>query len=257
VKFGVYVYGLGAIATGIVDLVWGAFDPAEQPIQAFGDHVPGAHFFAYVVGLALIAGGFCVLNRRTARIGAPILAVVYAVFAIFYLPRFYTAPHILGQHVAAYLSVLTGVCQNLIVIAAAAIIYAVASGGGSRSGPFASAIRWTFGLSSIIFGLNHLASLRTSAPFVPAWMPLGPSFWVAFTGIAFVLAGIAFIVRRADVLAARLLALMLLVFSSTTLASFLIAAPKAEANWGVNVYNIVAAASAWILADWLADRVAW
>jgi hypothetical protein len=97
-------------------------------------------------------------------------------------------------------------------------------------------------------------SIRASAPFVPAWMPLGPTFWVAFTGVAFIAAGLAIIIRVADVLAARLLSLMLLVFSSTTLASFLIAAPKMEGNWGANTYNIIAAASAWILADWLADR---
>jgi hypothetical protein len=254
VKFGIYVYGLAAIATGIVDLVWGAFDPAEQPIQAFGDHVPGAHLFAYLIGLALVIGGIAVLNRRSARIGAPILMVAYALFAIFYLPRFITAPHYLGQHLSVYVSVLVGVCEQAIVICAAALIYAASDGGtSSRSVRLTRAVCWAFGLSAIVFGCNHLLSIRASAPFVPAWMPLGPSFWVAFTGIAFVPAGVAIVIRIADVLAARLLALMLLVFSSTTLASFLIAAPKMEGNWGANTYNIIAAASAWILADWLAD----
>lgn len=254
-KFGIYVYGLAAVATGIVDLMWGAFDPAEQPIQAFGDHVPGAHIFALLVGLALVVGGICVLYRRTARIGAPILAVVYALFAIFYLPRFITAPHYLGQHVSVYVSVLVGVCQQVIVICAAALIAAASDGGtSSRNDRLTRTVRWAFGLSVMVFGCNHLLSIRASAPFVPGWMPLGPSFWVAFTGVAFVLAGIAVIIRFADVLAARLLSVMLLVFSSTTLASFLIAAPKMEGNWGANTYNIVAAASAWILADWLADR---
>jgi uncharacterized membrane protein len=254
-KLGVYAFGLATIATGLIDVVWGAFDPAEQAIQAFGDHVPGAHIFAYIVGLALIAAGILVLDRHTARIGAPISIVAYALFAIFYLPRFITAPHYLGQHFSVYLSVLTGVCQNIIVICAAAILYALSTGKSSPS--FARAIRWVFGVSAIVFGCNHLASPRGSAPFVPAWMPFGPSFWVAFTGAAFVLAGVAIIVRRMDVLAARLLALMLLVFSGATLLPFLVAAPKMEGNWGANAYNIVAAASAWILADWLADRVAW
>ncbi len=253
-KFGVYVYGLAAIATGIVDLVFGAFDPAEQPIQAFGDHVPGAHVFALLVGLALVAGGICVLNRRTARIGALVLMAVYALFAIFYLPRFSTAPHYLGQHVSVYVSVLVGVCQQLVVIFGAAIIYVATAGGATRNDRWTQAVCWVFGLSVIVFGCNHLLSIRASAPFVPAWMPLGPSFWVAFTGVAFIAAGIAIIIRVADVLAARLLSLMLLVFSSTTLASFLVAAPKMEGNWGANTYNIIAAASAWILADWLAGR---
>jgi uncharacterized membrane protein len=255
VKFGIYVYGLAAIATGIVDLVWGALDPAEQPIQALGDHIPGAHFFAYLIGLALVAGGIAILNRKTARLGAPILIVVYAIFAIFYLPRFITAPHYLGQHANVYVNVLVGICQQLIVICAAALIYVASAGEtSSRSLTLTRTVRWVFGVSVIAFGCNHLLSMRGSAPFVPAWMPLGPSFWVAFTGVAFVLAGVAIIIRIADALAARLLSLMLLVFSSTILASFLIAAPKMEGNWGANTYNIIAAASAWILADWLADR---
>jgi uncharacterized membrane protein len=255
VKFGVYAFGLATVATGLIDVVWGAFDPAEQPIQAFGDHVPGAHIFAYIVGVALIVAGGLVLNRRTARIGAPISMIAYALFAVFYFPRFITAPHYLGQHFSVYVSVLTGVCQNIIVICAAAILYALATGTSSPS--FATSIRWVFGLCVIVFGCNHLASLRGGAPFVPAWMPFGPSFWVAFTGVAFVLAGVAIVARTMDVLAARLLSLMLLVFSGATLLPFLIAAPNMEGNWGANAYNIVAAASAWILADWLADRVAW
>ncbi|HXM07549.1 MAG TPA: hypothetical protein VN936_08790, partial [Candidatus Acidoferrum sp.] len=237
-KLGVYAFGLATIATGLIDVVWGAFDPAEQPIQAFGDHVPGAHIFAYIVGLALIAAGVLVLNRRTARIGAPISMVAYALFAIFYLPRFITAPHYLGQHFSVYVSVLTGVCQNIIVICAAAILYALST--GKSSSRFATTIRWIFGLSVIVFGCNHLASLRGGAPFVPAWMPFGPSIWVAFTGAAFVLAGVAIVVRTMDVLAARLLALMLLVFSGATLLPFLVAAPRMEGNWGANAYNIVA-----------------
>jgi hypothetical protein len=255
VKFGVYAFGLATVATGLIDIVWGAFDPAEQPIQAFGDHVPGAHIFAYIVGVALIVAGGLVLNRRTARIGAPISMIAYALFAVFYFPRFVTAPHYLGQHFSVYVSVLAGVCQNIIVICAAAILYALAT--GTSSPRFATSIRWVFGLCVIVFGCNHLASLRGSAPFVPAWMPFGPSFWVAFTGVAFVLAGVAIVARTMDVLAARLLSLMLLVFSGVTLLPFLIAAPNMEGNWGANAYNIVAAASAWILADWLADRVSW
>jgi uncharacterized membrane protein len=254
VKLGVYVFGLATVATGLIDVVWGAFDPAEQPIQAFGDHVPGAHLFAYIVGLALIAAGVLLLNRRTARIGAPISMAAYALFAIFYFPRFITAPHYLGQHLSVYVSVLTGVCQNVIVICAAAIVYVWSA--GTSSARFTTAIRWVFGISVIVFGWNHLASLRSSAPFVPAWMPFGAPFWVAFTGVAFVLAGAAIVARMADVLAARLLALMLLVFSAATLLPFLIATPKMEGNWGANAYNIVAAASAWILAGWLSSQTA-
>ncbi|MDQ2776960.1 MAG: hypothetical protein M3Y57_18870 [Acidobacteriota bacterium] len=34
------VYAAGSIATGVVDLIWGDFEAAHQPIQAFSDHIP-------------------------------------------------------------------------------------------------------------------------------------------------------------------------------------------------------------------------
>ena len=95
-KFGVYLYGLATVAAGILDLVWGDFDPSHQPIQAFGDHIPGRTIFAKITAIWMIAGGVAILWRRSARRGAAALAVIYFIFAVFWLPRFYTAPLVLG-----------------------------------------------------------------------------------------------------------------------------------------------------------------
>src|SRR5262249_79498 len=95
-RFGVYLYGLATVAAGILDLVWSDFDPSHQPIQAFGDHIPGRTIFAYITAFWMIAGGVAILWRRSARAGAAALAVIYFIFAVFWLPRFYTAPLVLG-----------------------------------------------------------------------------------------------------------------------------------------------------------------
>jgi uncharacterized membrane protein YphA (DoxX/SURF4 family) len=255
-KVAILVYGMAAIATGIVDLVWGAFDPAHQPIQAFGDNVPGRQLLAYVVGVLLVAGGAAVMNRRSARLGAAVLAAVYMLIAIFWLPRFHTAPMVLGNTPVVYVGVLGGVCQNLIVVCAALTVYAWASPPGSSINRAMLAVRWIFALSTIDFGLQHLTGISnpSNTEMVPAWMPLGPAFWVILTGTAFVLAGIAILSGIRDVLAARLLALMFFVFSALRLIPLLLGDPHDEANWGGNAYEIVAAASAWILAEWLAAR---
>ena len=92
-KIGVIVLGLASIAAGVLDLIWGEFESAHQPVQAFGDHIPGVTFFAYLTAVWLLAGGAAILIERTARIGAVMLAVIYTVFAIFWLPRLHTAPH--------------------------------------------------------------------------------------------------------------------------------------------------------------------
>ena len=114
-------------------------------------------------------------------------------------------------------------------------------------------LRWIFGLSSIDFGLQHLTAITAVANtvFVPAWMPFGQAFWVVLTGTAFVLAGIAIVSRMYDVVAARLLALMFFAFSALTLIPNLVASPHDQTHWGGNAYNIIAVASAWILAEWL------
>jgi hypothetical protein len=255
VKLGIYVYGLAAIATGIIDIVWRGFESAHQPIQAWGDNIPGREIFAYVIAVLLIAGGACVLRRQTARFGAVALAVAYAIFAIFWLPRFYTAPLVIGVHAGVYIGVLGGVCEDLIVIAAALLIYAWTlpnqSSFAERATPWG---RWIVGLSSIDFGLAQLTGIAATAVMVPKWIPLGQNFWAVLTGVAFVLAGIAIVTKALDLLAARLLALMLLVFSALALVPIVVAHPHDQVAWGANAYNLVAAASVWILASWLAAR---
>jgi uncharacterized membrane protein len=252
-KIGVTVFGLGSIAAGLLDLIWGGFDPAEQPIQAFGDHIPGVRILAYVAGIWLIAGGAAILWRRTARAGAVALGVVYAIFAVFPFPRFYTAPHYLGYHVGIYLGVLGGVCQEIILVVAAAIVYAWYATRGSLTPKAALIARWTFGLCTVDFGLAHLTWIRSVVPNVPNWIPLGGAFWAVITGIAFVLAGVAIVSGVLDVIAARLLALMLLVFSALALAPKVFAFPYDHASWGTNAYNLAAVGAAWIVAEWLAS----
>jgi uncharacterized membrane protein len=254
VRLGIYVLGIAAIAAGAIDIVWGGFERAHQPIQAFGT-VPGAEIFAYAVAALLIAGGAAICVPRTARFGAPAVGLAYAIFTVFWLPRLYTAPQVLGLHASVIIGVFGGVFQELIVVAAAALVYAYASPPDSRLWNRASGFaRWIFGLSALDFGLNHLTAIAATAPLVPAWMPPNATFWVVFTGLAFVLAGVAILIGVLDVLAARLLSVMLLVFSVFALAPGIFAYPHNQIPWGSNAYNLAAAASVWIFASWIASR---
>lgn len=254
-KLGIVVYGLAAVASGIVDIVWGQFEGAHQPLQAWGDNIPGSRIFAYVVAVALVLGVAAVLRLRTRALGAITIAFAYALFAIFWLPRFVTAPRVLGQHAGVYIGVFGGVCQELVVVAAAMLIYATTLPAGSAAAPRLGAwARWTFGIGAIAFGLTHLTGVAVAERSVPDWMPLGREFWVFFTGVAFVLAGVAFLTRVTDVLAARLLALMLLVFSAFSLLPLIFEYPHNQIAWGANAYNFEVAASAWILACWFAAQ---
>jgi uncharacterized membrane protein len=252
---GVYMYAAGSIAAGIMDLIWREFEAAHQPIQALGDNIPGREILAYIAATWLIVGGAAILWRRTAELGAAALAVIYSAFALFWLPRFYTGPHVLGFRMPVFIGMFAGVAQQLILVAAAGIVYAALATRYSASLRKAPSIaRWTFGLSSIDFGLAHLTGLRDVAAMVPKWMPLGENFWAVLTGIAFVLAGVAILSKTLDILAARLLALMLLVFSVVVLAPRPLAHPQNHVAWGSNAYNLAAIGAVWIFAESIAAR---
>ena len=253
-KLGIYVLGVAAIATGVVDLIWGKFESAHEPIQAWGDNLTGRGGFADVVAIALIVGGATLMWRRDARIGALLLGMAYLIFAIFWAPRIYWTMVIPGVGWPGTIGAIGGIGQQAIVIAAAAIIYA----GAAPVSPWVHCIsriaRWVFGISVIFFGLAHLTSFGSTAPMVPTWIPPNADFWVVFTGLAFVAAGIAIISGVCDVLAARLLTLMFLVFAAVVLPRYIFQYPHNEIPWGSNAYNLAAVGASWVLADWLASR---
>jgi len=88
---------------------------------------------------------------------------------------------------------------------------------------------------------------------IPKWMPLGPTFWIVISGIAFLLAGFAILSGILNILAARLLALMLLIFE-VALVPLVFAHPSSHIAWGSNAYNLAAAGAVWIFAASIASR---
>jgi hypothetical protein len=246
---GRYVFGIASIVAGVLDLIWGEFESAHQPIVAWGEHIAGVTIMAYIAALWLILGGAAMLSERTAAAGAFALAVLYVIFAGFSLPRFVTAPHYLGYNPATYIGVAGSVAQQLILAVAA---WATLSG-NDLSPANTRIARWIFGLCSIDFGLAHLTGVDLIARSeLPVWTPLGGQFWVVLTGVAFVLAGIGIISGFLDVLAAKLLGLMLLVFGVVLLTPGAFAAPHDHTSWGGDAYNLTAVGAAWIFAAWLA-----
>jgi len=251
---GVWFYGLATIVTGILDIAWGAFEASHQPIRSLGQHIPGEPVFAYIAGVWLIAAGLAIVWRRTASMGAGGSALIYFIFALFWLPRFYTATHAFGFRIGVIIFVLGGVGAQLLLAAPAAIVYAATASPGSVWRERAiTAARWMLGLPPIAFGLGHLLSLHAYERFFPHWLPFA-NFWIVLTGIAFLLAGSAIVLGIRDLLAARLLALMLLVFEATVEVPPVFIQPHSQSAWGGAVYNLTAIGACWIFAEFVAGR---
>lgn len=252
-KYASQLFAIASIWAGILNMVFGEFEPAHQPIQAWGDHIPGLTIIARIAALWLILGGLALLVRPAARTGAAALAILYAIFCLFPLPRVITAPHYMGHHPSIYVGVFLSVGQQIIVFVGAAFLCILLS---STPGAFLRltlAGRWLFGLSCIDFGLAHFSFPKQTAAFIPAWIHF-QSFWAVFTGIAFVLAGLAILSGILDVAAARLTALMLFLFSVLILTPHIFVTPRNHIAWGSDAYNLTAVAATWIFSVWLEER---
>ena len=253
-KVGVWFYGVGTALTGILDIAWGAFDASHQPIQSLGKNFPGQHILAYVAGVWLVAAGLEILWRRSARIGAAACAIAYLIFAAFWLPRYSAGIHAYGWRAAVFVGISFGLAQQVMLAAPAAIVYAsTASADSLLQKRAAIAARWMLGLPPVIFGLFHLTSIRVFASIVPHWMSFG-YFWAGLTGIAFILAGSAICLGIMDVLAARLLALMLLLFEGFVEIPPIFIRLHNQATWGAAVYNVAAIGACLIFAEFLVSR---
>ena len=253
-KIGVWFYGLATALTGILDIAWGEFDASHQPIKALGKNLPGQHILACVAGVWMVAAGLAILWRRSAKIGAAASAIVYLIFAAFWLPRYYAGILVYGWRIGIILGISFGLAQQLFLVAPAAIVYAsTASSDSLLQRRAAIAARWMLGLPPIVFGLAHLAGIRVFASIVPKWMPFG-NFWAVLTGIAFFLAGSAICLGIMDVLAARLLALMLLLFEGLVEIPPIFIRLHNQPTWGAAVYNLTAIGACLIFAEFLASR---
>ena len=247
-RVGVYLYGLATVAAGLLDLAWGEFEGAHQPIQALGDHIPGRSFLAYLTAAGMIGAGLAVLWRRTARIGALVSGLIYFVFGLFWLPRFYSAPQVMGFHLTVFIGLLGGLLMQWVVAAGGLLLYGSSTPSDvSWQRTVTLVARWAFGLGSIFFGLRHLTQVEPVARMIPDWLPFGGSFWAILTGVAFVAAGVAILSEILNVWASRLLAAMVLLFE-VALVPIVWAHPDHHIAWGSNAYNLAAAGAITLFA---------
>lgn len=253
-KIGIWLYGLATVATGTLDIVWGQFEASHQPIQALGQHIHGQHVLACIAGVWLVAAGLAILWRRTVRIGAVGSVLIYLAFAMLWVSRLFAMTHVLGFRIGVIVFGLGGIAAQILCVAPAVTVYAATASPHSAWRERATiAGRWLLGLPPITFGLGHLINLQAYARFVPYWVPFG-SFFVVLTGVAFLLAGSAIISGVQDVLAVKLLALMLLVFEAAVEVPPVFVQPHNQAAWGGAVYNLTAIGACWIFAEFVKSR---
>jgi uncharacterized membrane protein YphA (DoxX/SURF4 family) len=241
---GGHVYGLAAIAFGIIGLVWGDFATVWQPVAAT---VPHRAALAYLVAVCLLLAGSAMQWRRTAQAGAVVLTILYFIFALLWLPRVIGYPRMIGTWL--------GFAEELALAVAGLVAFASLAprdtAWGVRVG---HAGCFLFGLCVITFGLAHFMAPVETAGMVPKWIPPGQHFWAVATGVAHVCAGVAILSGILAVVAARMLTLMLVVFGALVWVPLLLGAPRGHMTWAGNAINLAMVGAAWVVADSIAGR---
>lgn len=238
------VYALGALILGTAQLVFGDFATIWEPVQP---GVPHRALLSYLTAILLVVGGALVWSRKTVRLGAVILGVVYLAFALLWLPRVVGFPQIFGTW--------GGMAEELAPATAALVLSGMYARSNVARGELVAQMgRYAFGVCALSFGIEHFTAIPQTASMVPVWIPGSGRFWAIATGTFHVLAGLAILSGVLATLGARLLAAMLIAFGILIWLPKLFTFPHEHAAWAGNGVNLGIAGAAWVVADWLARR---
>ena len=242
---GRHVYGLAAVAFGIITFAWHDFNNWQQ-IQALG-HVPHREILVYIAAAIEIFGGVAIQWSRTAEAGAFALGSIYLIFALLWVPQIAAEPRVFDRWGNFF--------EQFSLVSGALIVYALFSPGDSERATTAARIGYIFfGVCVISFTIEQLLYLSGTAAFVPKWIPPGQMFWAITTTIAFALAAIALLSGRLALLASRSLTAMLIGFGLLVWLPAPFADPHKIINWAGNAQNLAITGAAWIVADFLCQQ---
>ena len=227
------VYGLGAIALGLIGLTFGDFALQWQPVPK---DLPAHHLLALFSAAAMLALGLAVLWRRTARPAAAGLAVAYLGWVALHGPATLAAP----ASIASWL----GVAETLSLSLGGLALFAMLAERPSQR--LRLAARLLYGLCPLVFGLSHFAYASFTASMVPGWIPY-PLFWAYATGCCHLTAGLAILFGVAPRLAATLLATMMGCFVVVLHLPRVMAAPDSQLEWTMTAVALSLTGAAWAL----------
>lgn len=203
---GQLIFGIAIAAYGFEDLICAHFGLTVSGVPWF----PLTPFWGYVTGIALIAASLSIVTNFRARLTGIFLGILFLLYVLLLeLPEVIARPMSVGIRTVFF--------EALSMCASAFILASTFPTAGSRrpweraldmliaSGPY------LFGVSAIVFGIDHFLVLAVIASLVPAWMHMG-MFWAYLTGAAFVAAGVSIVIKRMDQWAGFMLGLMFLLW---------------------------------------------
>ena len=232
-NFGRHVFGVAALAFGLITLAWHDFNGWHQP-----------RFLIYAAAADQIFGGAAIQFRRTAKRGAVLLGAVYLAFALLCVSGIVAAPRIYNSWGNFF--------EQFSLVTGPAIVYARLSSACSRE-TLDRIGCILLGICTASFTLEQAFYLRATASLVPKWIPPSQMFWAVTTTVLFALAAVALLTNRMALLATRLLTMMLVIFGLLVWVPLVLSDPHNHTNWSETTETFAIAGAAWILADLLGE----
>ncbi len=232
------IYGLAAIAFGIITLFWHQVDPFVK--------VPLPVILIYILGTVELIGGLAMQWQKTIKIGALILTAVYLIFSLYLVPLIIQMP-------LAYFNWGNFFEEFSIVLGGVIVFASTIRNDSGKSKKITKAAYICYGICVISYSLYQFFYLPYTAGLVPKWIPPGQMFWAVATSIAFALAAFAILSGRLALLATRLLMLMFICFCFLVWLPLSLINPYELSNWNSNAVTLAVAGSAWIVADLLSQ----
>ncbi len=194
-RAGRILFAVSICAFGVQHLIYGKLKPGLPPFPAW---LITGHTAAYLIGTVLLALGLLVVLNIKPRVSSTAVALVLLIGSALQFLRFHD--------VVTDGNVRTQAFEALTL---SGIAWVLAGSGWSDPRGWRSVVfgRALFCIAMVVFGLQHFQYLRYLTTLVPGWLPFH-TFWIVFTGAAFLAASLSIFVGHGRYLASVLLSTM-------------------------------------------------
>jgi uncharacterized membrane protein YphA (DoxX/SURF4 family) len=192
-KQGRLIFSFAIAAFGVENLVCAHYAQTMLPVIPW---VPGIPLLGYLTGVLLLAAGVCIAANWKARPAALLLGIFFLVCVIaLQISKVAAAPFDVGQRTVAF-ETLT-MCGAALMLAGTLPAEKFHSHGwDAAESALIESGRYLFGVSAIVFGIDHFLVIPVIVSLVPKWIPGSGLFWTWLTALIFIAAGLSIVADR-------------------------------------------------------------
>jgi|ERR1035438_7470266 hypothetical protein len=246
-RTGQLFFGIAIAASGVENLICARVGLTVRDIPWF----PTSSILGYITGVALIVAGLSIAANLRVRLSATLLGILFLLYVLLLeVSKVVAKPKDLSVRTVFFEAL--AICGAAFTLAATLPVANSGRSADSLLNKLPASGPYLFGVSSMVFGIDHFLILAFIASLVPAWMG-GGVFWEYLTGAAFVSAGISIVAKRLDQWAAGLLGIMfllwfLLLHSPRVVAAVRSHSPNAQNEWSSAFIALAMCGGSWICA---------